>query len=456
LNIMKKNNLKSVLAGIMAAFIVGSSFMSLAGCSSSDNTDKQTDTASVTDKAEETTTAEPEEETTDAETTAEPETETTEETTAEETEESEETTAEETEKPEETTAASTDKPSDDYTKGGEDKTEDGEASNGESAKAVELAEGVNPLTGLYTGNDYADKRPVAIMINNIKQSLPQVGISEADIIYECQVEGGITRLMMVEMDYEDLGVVGSIRSSRDYYVDLAQNHDAVYIHAGGSFDAYEAIQTRKINSIDGVNGPNVPGVFYRDEERRKTMSVEHTLVTTGKNIVMGIKTLKYRTTLRNGFASPFAFASEDEQINLGGTTAKHVIVPYSNYQFPQYIYNANTQRYTRYQFNGIDHIDGATGEKLTFKNIIVLICDQTNLNDDKNHIAIDTTGTGKGYYITNGHYTEIKWSKADRDANLVLTNTDGTPLVINAGNNMINIVSPSVADRMFFNYVKEK
>ena len=41
------------------------------------------------------------------------------------------------------------------------------------------------------------KRPVAVMVSNIKAFLPQYGIDDADIIYELPVEGGITRLMAV-------------------------------------------------------------------------------------------------------------------------------------------------------------------------------------------------------------------------------------------------------------------
>ena len=44
---------------------------------------------------------------------------------------------------------------------------------------------VNPLTGERTLElDAVNKRPIAIMINNNRASLPQRGISQADILYE--------------------------------------------------------------------------------------------------------------------------------------------------------------------------------------------------------------------------------------------------------------------------------
>lgn len=47
-------------------------------------------------------------------------------------------------------------------------------------------------------------------------------------------EGGITRMLAVYQSLEDVGSIGSIRSARPYYIELALGHDALYVHAGGS------------------------------------------------------------------------------------------------------------------------------------------------------------------------------------------------------------------------------
>ena len=139
-------------------------------------------------------------------------------------------------------------------------------------------------------------RTVAIMINNIKNSLPQEGICDGDIYYERSAEGGITRIMMLVSDYEKLGTVGSIRSSRDYFVDFLANHDAIYVHAGGSAQAYEKIIWRKINNLDGVN-QYAPNTFWRDNTRMYSMGYEHSLMTSGEGIAAGIALKGYRTEL---------------------------------------------------------------------------------------------------------------------------------------------------------------
>lgn len=124
------------------------------------------------------------------------------------------------------------------------------------------------------------------MINNIKVACPQEGIAQADILYECLVEGGLTRLMAVISDYTSIGVLGSVRSARDYYIDMAQNHDAIYIHAGGSPQAYAELYARNIDYICGVN-MYTPNTFYRDNTRMNQMGYEHSLMTTGDGLRSG-------------------------------------------------------------------------------------------------------------------------------------------------------------------------
>lgn len=143
------------------------------------------------------------------------------------------------------------------------------------------------LNGKTVTEEERNRRPVAIMINNIKKCLPQDNITAGDMYYECAAEGGITRIMMLTSNYDKLGVVGSVRSSRDYFVDFLANHDAIYVHAGGSEMAYDKILWRGIDNLDGVN-MYLPNMFYRDSYRMNNMGYEHSLMTTGENIVAGI------------------------------------------------------------------------------------------------------------------------------------------------------------------------
>ncbi len=55
--------------------------------------------------------------------------------------------------------------------------------------------GISMLTGEHISEKFAEKRPVAVMYNNIINAIPHSGIDNAGIVYEAPVEGSITRLM---------------------------------------------------------------------------------------------------------------------------------------------------------------------------------------------------------------------------------------------------------------------
>ena len=75
-----------------------------------------------------------------------------------------------------------------------------DSDSGEESKKFKY---INPLTGEGSEVDYSNKRPVAVMLNTIKQALPQSGNSKADILIEMAEEGGITRVMGIYQDIKN-------------------------------------------------------------------------------------------------------------------------------------------------------------------------------------------------------------------------------------------------------------
>ena len=75
------------------------------------------------------------------------------------------------------------------------------------------------VTSYLTGEDVPEsvgrRRPIAVMLGNDTNGAPQSGTGNAGVIYEAPVEGGITRLMAVIEDYDNLQRIGSVRSCRD-------------------------------------------------------------------------------------------------------------------------------------------------------------------------------------------------------------------------------------------------
>ncbi len=83
------------------------------------------------------------------------------------------------------------------------------------------------LTGEWIDGELAKKRPLAVMIGNTSDALPQYGISAADVIYEVPVEGSYTRLMAIFQDYSGLEKIGSVRSCRHYFIHFANEFDEI-------------------------------------------------------------------------------------------------------------------------------------------------------------------------------------------------------------------------------------
>lgn len=327
-----------------------------------------------------------------------------------------------------------------------------EAETEAEAEETEPERIFNYLNGKTTTIEERDRRPVAIMMNNIKNCLPQSGICEGDIYYECAAEGGITRIMMVVSDYENLGTVGSVRSSRDYFVDFLANHDAIYVHAGGSAQAYEKISWRKISNLDGVN-QYTPSTFWRDSTRMNTMGYEHSLMTSGEGIKSGIEYFGYRTELSQSQVPLFNFYDEETDNKLAGSPASHVHMQSTSIQTVDFVYDDKTGEYLRYQYNGMAQVDASTGEQLSVKNVIILFTDISLIPGDMaGRLTVGTVGSGQGYYITNGKRKVVNWSRDSKTSTLHLEYRNGDELILNCGKTFICVVDNSVARKIDFEY----
>ena len=64
------------------------------------------------------------------------------------------------------------------------------------------------FTGEWIDAELGTTRPLAVMLNNTSAALPMSGISNASVIYECPVEGRITRWMGIFEDWEALSLDG--------------------------------------------------------------------------------------------------------------------------------------------------------------------------------------------------------------------------------------------------------
>ncbi len=281
----------------------------------------------------------------------------------------------------------------------------------------------------------SDSRPYAVMYNNHATARKyHSGLDDAYIVYELIVEGGMTRYMAVFKDQET-AKIGSVRSSRHYYLDYAMENDAIYVHWGWSPQAQSDIKSYKINNINGLTYEGI--YFYRD----KTLGIssEHTGFTSMELLKKGATKLKYRTTTTKDLLLNYSVDSVDYSEKAGVTDCNSVQIKYSGSLTTSYEYDAINKVYKRF-VNGKAHNDYVTKNQYTAKNIITYIVKNSTISGDaKGRQEYYNTGSGTGYLITEGKAIPIKWSKKDRKSQTVYTYNDGTEIKVNDGNTYIQI-----------------
>jgi len=302
----------------------------------------------------------------------------------------------------------------------------------------------NPLTGEGCETDISKNRPIAVMLNNLKKALPQLGVSQADIIYEIPAEGGITRMLALFQDIDGVGTIGSVRSARDYYVSLACGHDAIYLHAGGSPQAYTAISNLGAAALDCVNGPYEGTLYWRDQQRRKTVGMEHSVVTSSEKIQELFPTYtRLRQEHKDGFSFPWTFS--EDAAPAAGRQADTVTIQFSTYKTGVFQYDGDSGLYYVSEY-GQPYVDGNNDQQVAVKNVLILNTDVSAIpGDSAGRLKVRTTGTGRGVFACGGKAEDITWSRASDSVPPAFQNAQGKPLELGVGTTYINIIGSTAS-----------
>ena len=253
----------------------------------------------------------------------------------------------------------------------------------------------------------SNTRPYAVMINNHPSARQNhAGLQDAYLIYEMIVEGGMTRYMAVFKD-KDTAKIGSVRSSRHYFLDYAMENDAMYVHWGWSPQAQSDISTYGINNINGLTYEGK--YFFRDKSLN--VAYEHTGFTKMEMLKKAATDLNYRTTTNQDLLLNYSVDEIDLSGKENALVANNVKIAYSSSVVTSYVYDSEAKVYKRF-VNGKEHTDAVTNNQYTAKNIITYqIKNSTITNDPKGRQEFDNVGEGTGYYITDGYAVKIKWKK---------------------------------------------
>lgn len=290
---------------------------------------------------------------------------------------------------------------------------------------------ISPLDGLKYYEEDLLKRPVVVSIDNHPGARWQAGLSQAEIIYECEVENPYTRYLCVFLAKEPK-LVGPVRSARPYLINYALENDGIFVHVGGSQDAFNEIARLAVADIDGLYS----GAMWRYYDTGKV--APHNMYTTLNSIRAEAVKKGYRTE------SEFEGYKFNEKSSYLSKTykdvkdAEKINIIYNKYNSTDYTYDKNKNLYFRFK-DGEIHVDELDNEQLTAKNIIILGTSKQIL-DNEGRLFIDTVDSGNGTYITNGEAIEITWNKkSEKDRTKFYIGND--ELILNPGNTWIQVVS---------------
>ncbi len=314
---------------------------------------------------------------------------------------------------------------------------------------------VEYLTGLPKGDDYPEGQRIgAVMVNNIAVCRPLSGLSEADVLVEAKVEGGITRFMALYKDYKTIPRVGPVRSSRDQFFQLLLPSYGFLVHIGESVVQREYRQNWDYSEFD-IDGDFTGDIVAWDKDRRAAgFAQEHTAYTDGGLISAHVESadLDDRRTYNSSFfnfhapTAP-AFVPTDSDVLHTGSAAEVEIIHSPNYT-TYFTYNTEAHLYEMSMYNLETKlveptVDEGSGRRLAFENVIVAFAGMEAYtgHEDKDLQKV-TFGQGVGVYFTEGAFMPIMWKKEGPQDPLRIyeISGDGKQVEVNPGKSYLALV----------------
>ena len=285
---------------------------------------------------------------------------------------------------------------------------------------------VRKLDGVLVEKENANLAPVAVMIENHIDARPASALAKAQVVYEALSEYNITRFLAIYDLAANLEKIGPVRSARLYFIDLAEEYNAVYVHSGGSPDALDILKTQvgvyDLNEFFGYN----TDYFRRDSNRYRP----HNLYTSSAKLQKAIFDNNWPA---EGDFVAWQFKNEAES----ALTSAEINIPYSESSTYNVIwrYDPANNIYKRWQ-NKQPHIDDS-GETITAKNIVAQFV-ATAVIDDIGRRTMDLKSGGEAVIFQDGVTIAGRWEK--RNGRTFFYDQSGEDIKFNRGPIWIEIV----------------
>jgi len=292
----------------------------------------------------------------------------------------------------------------------------------------ETFDNIFPLTGIET-NESIDQRIVAVMVNNHTDARLQSGLSQADIVFEILAEGNITRFLAL-FHSEQPEVVGPVRSAREYYMNLAKDHEAIYVYHGAANFVNDLVKQSGVDFLNGAIYDN-DGHLFKRESFRKAPHNSYLLFNGIADVAEG---KGYPITQSVNVSLPFI--AEDEDV-LGETAlqAKVGYIGQNPGHIVQYKYNETLEQYERYEDRD-QTVELNTETPVRLDNVFIIETAH-EVFDKEGRRKIDFQSGGKAYLLQQGKYQSVDWENKDGQ---IIPVKDGQEFGFIPGKTWINVV----------------
>ncbi len=290
---------------------------------------------------------------------------------------------------------------------------------------------INPLTGLPVDDPATlQRRPLMVRIgNDVGARQSQVGLNQADVVYEEITEWWVTRFSAIFLTNTP-AAIGPVRSARLISVQLAPQYQAALAHSGGSDPVRWEISQAPITNLDEFYNPSP--YFYRPNQGWQTRLAIDAGATRD---YMASKGLDAAVTQQG-----FIFSDAPDSDEPGAD----IYIPYPQAtSFTEWHYDSASGKYLRW-INGAALIDDSDGQQISAANVIVYFADHqaTDIVEDSNgatSIRVIMNGVGPAWLFRDGLLTRGSWL-ADGQRTPYFTKDDGSAYALKPGNTWVEVV----------------
>ena len=279
---------------------------------------------------------------------------------------------------------------------------------------------IAPLTGLRDLTSGAANRPaLTIKVENTPAARPQIGLDQADVVYEEVVESNITRLLAIFQSHVP-AVVGPVRSVRRTDQGVVTRIGGIFAYSGGAQYAIASIRTAPVTLVDETRAGDA---MFRDHSREKP----HNLFA--------------RPAALFAFGGtpvppPPIFAYRGTHARVPGASVTHVDVGFGNGYAVSYEWNRKHKSWDRSIFGHTDLV--ASGVQESPRNVVALF---VNYSGGAGVIGAEAelVGEGDAVVFTGGHRIDARWVRPDRSQPIRLRDAAGAVVRLTPGQTWVEL-----------------